>query len=247
MQPLLYIVVRRTTDWTDDAGVRAQLPSGFEVLVDLWNDTFEMPYHRFRQELKRIAADNHAQVAGAACTALEEVPVGGLIAPVDDDDWFAPDVAQVLAANRDDLHKGYRWPSRFLEVPPDFDQWLGAWRRYLIPSTPLKWLCTTNNHAIENMPGIAGIIDSHIRATEWFVANEARVKVLDVPLSLQNRNIASQTALLFRSGTMMTRARLARRLRQYRRLYRKRPRGLPEWCAPWIERMRELMAELRLR
>lgn len=247
MKPLLYIVVRRTTDWANEATVRAQLPAGFETLVELWHDTFEMPYHQFRQQLKQIAADNHAQVVGAACALLADVPAGALIAPVDDDDWFSPEMASVVAANRDDTHRGYRWPSRFLEVPPNFDQWLGAWRRYLIPSTPLRWLCTTNNHAIANFSEVAGIVDSHIKATEWFVANEPLVKVLDVPLSLQNRNIASRTALLFHSGTMMTRAKLVRRHRQYRALYRKLPRGLPEWCRPWIARMAELMAALRVR
>ena len=75
----------------------------------------------------------------------------------------------------------------------------------------------------------------------------AVVKVLDVPLSLQNRNLASQTALLFRSGVMMTRSRLVRRHRQYRALYAKPPRALPTWCRPPIAAMAELMQSLRLR
>jgi hypothetical protein len=194
-----------------------------------------------------MAAANHAQVEGAVSTTLEDVPPGGLIAPVDDDDWFSPEMARVVAGNRDEFHRGYRWPSRFLEVPPNFDQWLGAWRRYLIPSTPLMWLCTTNNHAVDKIPEIVAVAASHIKATEWFVANEGLVKVLDIPLSLQNRNIASQTALLFRRGSTMTRSKLVRRHRQYRALYRRPPRELPPWCRPWIGKMAELMAGLRVR
>lgn len=243
----MYIVVRRTTDWTNEASVRAQLPNGFAPLVDLWNDTFDMPYHHFRQQLKQIAQANHARVEGAVTAALEDVPRGALIAPVDDDDWFSPEMARVVADNQDARYHGYRWPSRFLEVPPTFGQWRGAWRRRLFPNAPLRWLCTTNNYVIENIPGVGPIVDSHIRATEWFVEREALVKVLDVPLSLQNRNLASQTALLFRSGVMMTRSKLLRRHRQYRALYSKMPRALPAWCRPSIATMAELMRALHVR
>lgn len=247
MKPLLYIVVRKTTDWTDEAAVRAQLPDGFEPLVDLWNDTFDTPYHHFRQQLKLIAQDNHARVEGAVTAALEDVPPGALIAPVDDDDWFSPEMAKVVAADHDGRFRGYRWPSRFLEVPPDFDQWLGVWRRRLF-HTPVVWLCTTNNHVIENMPGVEPILGSHIRATEWFVRNQSLVNVLDAPLSLQNRNLGSQTALLFRSKkATMTRTKLIRRHRQYKRLYARAPRRLPDWCRPWIARMAELMESLHVR
>jgi hypothetical protein len=246
VKPFVYIVVRRTTDWANEATVRAQLPDGFAPLVDLWNDTFDMPYHRFRQQLKQIAQANHARVEGAVTAALEDVPPGGLIAPVDDDDWFSPEMARVVADNRDERYHGYRWPSRFLEVPPDFNQWRGAWRRRLFPSTPPYWLCTTNNHAIENMPGVGTTVGSHIKATEWFVRNDAFVKVLDAPLSVQNRNLASQTALLFRTG-VMTRSKLLRRHRQYRALYAKAPRALPAWCRPSIASMAELMQALRVR
>jgi hypothetical protein len=245
--PPVHIVVRHTTDWSDEAGVRAQLPDGFAALVDLWNDVFEMPYHRFRVRLKEIAQANLACVEGAVVSDLEQVPPGALIVPVDDDDWFSPELARVLLESRAAGFQGYRWPSRFLEVPPNFDQWLGAWRRRLIPSTPLRWLCTTNNHAIANIDGVEAIVGSHLRATDWFTRNESLVKVLDVPLSLQNRNISSQTALLFRSGTMMTRSRLRRRHRQYRALYARPPRSLPPWCRPWIEQMADLMESLRLR
>jgi hypothetical protein len=61
----LYIVMRRTTDWTTEATVRAQLADGFAQLVDLWNDTFDMPHHHFRHPLKKIAQANHARVEGA--------------------------------------------------------------------------------------------------------------------------------------------------------------------------------------
>jgi hypothetical protein len=205
-----------------------------------------MPYHHFRQRLKEIAQANLSRVEGAVTAALDEVPPGALIAPVDDDDWFAPEMAEVVAGDRVESYSGYRWPSRFLEVPPNFDQWLGVWRRRLLRS-PQTWLCTTNNYVIENIPGAADIVGSHIQATEWFMQNSASVKVLDLPLSMQNRNIASQTALLFHSGTMMTRRRLLRRRRQYRALYTEASRRLPPWCGSEVADMAELMESLAVR
>lgn len=243
----MYIVVRRTTDWTSEAVVRAQLPDGFAPLVELWNDTFDMPFHRFRYELKQITALNHSRVEGAVTAALEDVPEGALIAPTDDDDWFAPELAKALHDNREDQYSGYRWSSRFLEVPPNLDQRLGALRRKLFPSTPLRWICTTNNHAIVNRAGIGDLVASHIRASEWFSAHDAAVKALDVSLSLQNRNLSSQTTLLFRSGTTMTRWRLLLKYRQYKALYKKAPMPGLDWCHPYIARMAELMEELHLR
>jgi hypothetical protein len=242
----LYIVVRRTTDWTDEAGAWAQLPYGFALLVDLWNDTFEMSYFHFRQRLKEIAQANLARVEGAVTAALEDVPPGALIAPVDDDDWFSPELTKVVLANRDARYRGYRWPSRFLEVPPDFAQWRGAMRRRLFPSTPLLWLCTTNNYVIENSPDVGPLLGSHMKASDWFKQNDAAVKFLDVPLSLQNRNLASQTSLLYRSA-VMTRWKLVRRHRQYRALYARPPRALPAWCRPSVASMSELMQSLHVR
>src|SRR5262245_40914760 len=204
-----------------------------------------MPYHQFRQHLKEIASENHACVSGAATAALAEVPPGALIAPVDDDDWFSPEMATVVAGNHDARYQGYRWRSQFLEVPPDFGQWRGAWRRRLFPNAPLRFLCTTNNYVIENMPGVETLVRSHTKASDWFGKNDGSTKVLEAPLSLQNRNMASQTALLFRYG-VMTRSKLVRRHRQYRALYA-RARRFPPWCRPLMASMAELMLAIHVR
>jgi hypothetical protein len=245
--PPVYVVIRRTTDWADEAAVRAQLPPAFVPLVELWNDTFDLPYHRFRQRLKEIAIANHARVEGAICAALADVPRGALIAPVDDDDWFAPTMAQhVVAACAEEPYRGYRWRSRFLEVPPDFGQWRGAWRRRLWPNAPLRWVCTTNNYVIANIGEVAPLVASHVKASAWFTEHAARVRVLDLPLSLQNRNLASQTTLRPLRGTM-TRAKLIRRQRQYRRLYARAARREPEWARAAIVALAELTTSLRVR
>jgi hypothetical protein len=53
--------------------------------------------------------------------------------------------------------------------------------------------------------------------------------------------------MLFRSGAEMTSARLRRRHRRYRALYARPPAAGLEWSRPYIERMADLMNDLRVR
>ena len=244
----LYVVTRRTTDWDDEAAVRAQLPQNFEWLVDLWNATFTMPYFQFRAALKRITLDSHARIKGAVMANLEDVPEGGLIAPCDDDDWYAPHLAAVLRDTLEPGRIGCRWKSRWIEVPPDFPQWLGAWRRRIL-KTPQIWSCTTNNYAFVKCAATEGLEKDHIRATRWFDSHPDQIKVLGDSLSVANRNLASQTSLRFAgsSAAPMTAARLRFRHWRYRTIYARRPSKGLEWAAPYIAAMANLMGELRFR
>lgn len=236
---MICIVVRATTDWEDVAGVRAQLPKGFAPLVDLWDETFTLPYHLFRHELKRIAELSWSRAAPVVPRG--DVPEGAIVVPTDDDDWFAPGLAAALEAAPG--ASGWRWPSRYLEVPIGLRHRLGRIRRRLFPRTPSKWICTTNNYAVVHgavPPVLAG---NHMRASEWFEAHAAEVRVLAEPLSVMNRTLASITTLA--CGGAMSRARLLRKYRSYARLYRKR--ADPAWAAPYVAAMAELMDRLRPR
>jgi hypothetical protein len=65
----------------------------------MWNQTFDLPYHVFRQRVRRIAELNLQRVENAVRARWDEIPDGALVAPVDDDDWFAPDSAQRWSAS----------------------------------------------------------------------------------------------------------------------------------------------------
>lgn len=244
----LYIVTRQTTDWDDEALVRAQLPPGFERLVDLWNATFTMSYFQFRAAMKRITVDSHARIEGAVMANLADVPEGGLVAPCDDDDWYAPHLAVALRGSVEPGRLGYRWRSHWIEVPPDFDQWLGAWRRRIL-GTPTLFSCTTNNYVFVKCAATAGLERDHVRTSKWFDSHPTEIKVLDESLSLTNRNLASQTSLRFAGSTarQMTAARLRFRHWRYRMVYARRPPKGLEWAAPYIAAMANLMGELRFR
>jgi hypothetical protein len=241
----IYIWVRATTDWSDEAAVNAQLPPAFAVKVALWNRTFNIPYHRFRHRLCDIAGRSHAAVAGAVRAGWDEIPDGALVVPVDDDDWFAPDLADRLAAAWRPGIDGMHWARGFLQVPIDPAAEIGQWARRLFPSRRPKWLCSTNNYALVKAPGAKPLLRDHTRASRWFLDHPRdRLVVLDAHLSLMNRTLASQTSLGYKRPRI-TRVELLVKLARYRRLY---TRPLPAelaWAEPYRDAMAGLMRELK--
>jgi hypothetical protein len=247
--PVIYIWVRKTLDWDDEEAALGQITAAFQPKVDRWNATFTMSYPRFRARLAQIADRNHAQVEGAVRAQWDEIPDGAMVLPVDDDDWFAPTAARMLERSVDPAIDGYVWPSRWVEVPIDLHRRLGLIRRRLIPSTPVMWICTTNNYAVRKTPGAESILTSHMQASRWFehelASDEGRVTRFDAALSVTNRNLASQTSLGL--STPIARSTLLRKYRRYRRLYRRPPPPGLDWCRPSLEQMAQLMAELHLK
>ena len=240
---MICIVVRQTTEWEDEAVVRAQLPEGFRYAVALWDATFLLPYHVFRRELTKIAQINLSRIAGAVCVPRTDVPAGAIVVPTDDDDWFAPGLATALEMAVDGNHVGYYWPSAFIEDPISLGHRLGLIRRAIFPRTPPKWLCTTNNYAVTMSSAVGPLIDSHVNASGWFVANPGAVKRLDGHLSVMNRTLASQTSFWH----VRSQADLLRKFHRYHAVYRRPLAPELAWCEPFVAMMRDLMDGLRRR
>jgi hypothetical protein len=240
---MIYIVIRQTTDWGNEAVVHAQLPERFRGKVALWNATFNLPYHVFRLELARIARLSLSRVADAVYVPRAEVPAGAILVPTDDDDWFAPGLATALEAAVDGEHVGYYWPSAFVELPISRGHRLGLIRRAIFPSTSPKWLCTTNNYALAMGSETATLINSHVTASQWFIANPGAVKRLGDRLSVMNRTLASQTSF----WSVKSQGDLVRKFHRYRRLYERRVAPDLAWCEPYVAMMRDVMNALTLR
>ena len=69
---MIYLCIRQTVDWADEAAFRAQLPPEFASTVRLWDETFDVPYHRFRQRVREIALGNAADLEGVRVVRLEQ-------------------------------------------------------------------------------------------------------------------------------------------------------------------------------
>jgi hypothetical protein len=249
-QHVIYIWVRKTLDWGDEDVALAQLVDVMKPKVQLWNATFDMTYQRFRYRVGQIADLNHSMVEGAVRAPEDEIPDGATVLPVDDDDWFAPHAARVLERELVPGISGCVWPSRWIEVPIDLNHRLHMIRRRLLPATPGKWICTTNNYAVVKTPGAQPLLDSHIQASRWFEgqlkSEGGSVKRIDTELSVANRNLGSQTTLAHLRPTI-DRAKLLRKYRSYKHLYHRPPPRELNWCRPYLKQMSELMADLNVR
>jgi hypothetical protein len=244
---VLAIWVRKTVPWDDEEAFLAQVPEGFRRKVDVWNETFTTPYHVFRSEVRRIADVNHAAVRGAVSLHWEEIPDGELVLPVDDDDWFAPDIGEALARHRDPDAAAYRWSSSFLEVPIGLGHELYVLRHRLFPGARPRWSCTTNNYALVKQDGVRELAVSHMRASAWVDGSPpGQVAWIPARLSLQNRTLASQTSLAYMRPDI-TRSQILRKLRRYRRLYRRWRSAELTWARPYVEMMAALTDRLEPR
>lgn len=241
-----YICIRETVEWADEAAFRAQLVPEFAPTVDLWDATFNIPYHLFRNRARDIARTNLAQVRGARMAAWEAVPEGALVFPVDDDDWFSPDAAEALQARRLPGRTLYHWDASFLESWTTPGHLLYLWKTRLL-RTPPMWICSTNNYAVVKSRESEPLFRSHVAASRWVPDHRGQVEKLSGRWSLMNRTVASRTTLgivrphLVRGISQRT---LLAKYRRYLRIYRQDPGPQLAWARPYIALMGELMAQL---
>jgi len=240
---MIHIWIRSTLDWEDEAAFKSQLRPNLVESVELWNQAFNIPFHLFRHRIREISRLNLAKVDGAVCTVWDEIPEGSLVVPVDDDDWFAPNLATTLAQEQETDFQAYFWPSNFLEVPIHLRHQLGRFRRTLFPSTPAHFLCTTNNYAMIKGPETKALLTKHVSASQWFKSNTNRVKELREPLSMMNRTLGSTTSM-GEKRPPFARQKLLLSFLRYRQLYNRRASPELDWSQPYREMMAALMHEL---
>jgi hypothetical protein len=245
---VIYVWTRTSVDWSDEEAFWAQVPPRFKPRAELWNATLNIPFHLFRHRVNQIAELNLSRVGNVARAPWDEIPDGALVVPVDDDDWFAPNLAEVLEREWES-EPGISWTGTWIGIPSVLEHRLHLMKRAVFPFTRPYWTCESNNYAMVKRPGVKPLLVEHGFACEWFDGEGRQsVKRFDARLNVTNRHLGSQTSLRPTRRGELDRARLLRRLRKYKRLYRRRPwgRGL-EWCRPYLAMMAELMDELEPR
>jgi hypothetical protein len=250
--PDIHICLRPTLDWSDRDLVEKNLFEIFRYRYELWNKTFTVPYHLFRHRLKTISQANLRRVRGATLTPFEQTPTGVLAVPVDDDDWFAPDLAERLAAAWTPGVVGYWWDKCTLKAPQEhllirLSRWIRGVR--LHEGARKRYTCASNNYAMihDGTPESLNRINRHGSASRHFDANPAVIRRLPGRMSIQNKSLASQTTLVFRQS-IISRRKLLRRFNRYKNFYRdlRMPDDLA-WAQPCVVEMDQLMREIELR
>lgn len=240
---MIHICVRSTVDWSDEAAFRHHLWPAMVPKVATWDATFRLSWREFRVATSAIARSNLAQVAGAVVTPWDEVPDGHLVLPVDDDDWFAPDLLAWLVPADDGQVEGVVWQQAVLEVPINLGHRLFLLRRRLF-STPPRWYCATNNYAIRKGPLGHEEWGNHTRADARFRGHPA-VPFVPRILSLHNRSLASATSMGWRKPSV-SRHELLAKYRAYLRLYARYQPASDDaaWTVPYVHQMLALMEGL---
>lgn len=246
MNEPIFIWIRRTTDWADEAAFRAQLDPRFRGRVDLWDATFGMPYREFRCRLRRIAAGQLEKVAGAVIEPWDRIPEHAWVVPIDDDDWLSPHAARRLCDEvRRDVH-GIVWSPLVLEVPINLGHRLSLACRRLL-NLPPRWFIATNNAMLRKGAVPQELFQFHTRASRCY-RGSMQVGDLADHLSIQNRSLASITSLGFGRRHFSRRDLLAK-YRGYKRLYHEYvpPGRSNDWLAAPVAEMARLMDDLVVR
>ena len=97
--------------------------------IQLWNRTFGVSYFAYRQRLKEIAELNWTRIRNLdlvvrrqdLLTILEHVD-RFIVLPVDDDDWFHPDVADILRRHSRPDVDAFHWPDGLYRSVPFQDR-----------------------------------------------------------------------------------------------------------------------------
>jgi hypothetical protein len=269
----IYICIRRTANWKDVAGYRARLVASLVPYINEWDATFYITYREFRAAIAEITMANLQAVRGAVIAPYEDIPEGAIVMPCDDDDWTAPHAAEILAESFATHHDRAVWTQSVLQVPLD---WMHALKiragKIWPPLHPPRWFCSTNNYSLRKRAGNYNMFMSHLIASKELEGHAGLVRISN-RLSLQNRNMASQTSIApIRLGYLekvdgvvhltnfndpakeMREAndsrhsrRLLRKLEKYQELYQSYKPEHPdlEWATPYVHAMRDLTLSLK--
>ena len=71
--------MRATVDWEDERAFLAQASPDFRAKVEVWNDSFNIPFHVFRRRVREIGELSLGRVEGAVRARWGEIPDGGVV------------------------------------------------------------------------------------------------------------------------------------------------------------------------
>lgn len=219
--------------------------------IRLWNRTFPVTYFQYRQRLKEIAEFNWSRLTDIDLVirhpeliSLLERLDEFLVLPVDDDDWFHPQIARTLQARCGTETDALHWTSGAYDSVPRQRQFGKGWGRLRFWEAAGTF--ATNNYAITRR-GFArcaagerkGILVYHGMAGRIFHQPKFRRMFFEEPLSITNKSLAATTNL----GVIESRSDLLRNVPDLHERTTEIPTSLV-WAREYIELTEQLNREL---
>ena len=117
--------------------------------IPVWNETFHLEYPQFRAELQLIANENRGNLPGVDeiirgesdfAQYIDSAADDTIIVPVDDDDWFAPDLVRLKTIFEQGKFRYVIWPQ--LIIGPNRKDYM-----YRVLKVPEQDIPESNNFA----------------------------------------------------------------------------------------------------
>jgi len=132
MPPKIILFVRTNIDWknldldafssmnsgTDEArSIAVNVRAKMSTAIEQWESSFDFSFFEYRQRLKEIAEANwarldrvHAIIKGDSMLPVIWDMDDSIVIPVDDDDWFAPELSTRLLERESQLESRFESP-----------------------------------------------------------------------------------------------------------------------------------------
>jgi len=204
-------------------------------ILDLWNQIFNFGYFEFRAQAKELAETSYRDVSvirGRDALLKEcENPGNAYIVPIDDDDWLAPHLPQVLNDRKAPI---VHWTMRETVNSRNTSSF----------RLPPHWFRSCSFAVTKNLirkhSRLKTLLSHHVSAGFYLKRIRSRVTVKQV-LSVANRTVASVGRMRRRYESIKNRRRGDVReqfkrsmLREAKRLSEKKTCGC-DWAIPYME------------
>jgi hypothetical protein len=214
-------------------------------MMDLWDAAFRVGYFETRHRVKEIASANIMSLDGIQHVPYknyENIPnLPALYVFIDDDDWLAPDLANILLSQDVDLYDGILWRVASIGI---------ANQKHAIFSWGMNGRCMTNNYAINSdwLDGLRRLpeVRQHGEAVKTFSRLDRQTQ-LDRVLSVTNKNPCSSVTMESDLKGEFHTDRLVQMLKVYvAKIQRISPSDLTQlsWAAPYIDQTVELFEKI---
>jgi hypothetical protein len=223
----IIISPRTTFEWLDP---QKKIWDRFLIYEEFWNShKFNLTYREYRYNLQQIARDNLLDIKNGVVGEPEE---GELCIPVDDDDWFSPELIVELEKCIGENDYCY-WNSTEL-CRGQITDGTNHWCLY----------CKTNNYCFRYNKSVNDVFKNHGVADKEFANRKQSPLYINQKLNMVNRNVGSATFFLGKELEDIDLEGAIEETLEYLREDRIYSNPYIAWAEPYINKYRVLVENL---